>query len=62
MSKEIKIIEDPWKDEGPRRVLNSKWSFKESVLKKIENFDGINQNEGAIKIKIKKTLVQLSER
>lgn len=45
----IKVIVDPRKAEGPRRVLNSLWSFSKIEYVKEENFEGISQNEGRIK-------------
>jgi len=49
----------PLKASGPRRVLNSEWSFKVMLFKIIEDFVGIIQNIGVNMIIIIRALVQL---
>lgn len=60
--REIKITVEPWFEEGPKSILNSKCSFFNIDTKSIENFLGINQKTGRQKIKIISDLNQLRER
>lgn len=53
---------DPWFDEGPKSILNSKWSFFNIETSNIENFLGINQKAGRQKLRVKRDLNQLRER
>jgi len=62
MNKEIKIKEDPWKEETPKRVLNSLWSLIRIDFIKIENLFGKNQNTGIKNITIKIDLNQFEGR
>lgn len=59
---EIKIIEDPWLDEGPRSILNSMCNFLREELIVNENFLGINQNTGRVKINTNKDLIQFNDK
>jgi hypothetical protein len=49
-------------EDGPKSILNSKWSFFNIDTKNNENFLGISQNTGKQKIKINKDLSQFNER
>lgn len=59
---EIKITEEPWLEDGPKSILNSKWSFLRVETKNSENFLGINQNTGRQKTNINKDLNQFNDR
>lgn len=61
-NKEIKINEEPWREEGPNSVLNSWWSFVIEEFIATENFLGSNQNTGREKEIISSDLSQFKGR
>jgi len=58
-NKEIKTKEDPLKEEGPKRVLNSLCNLFRTEDKKIADFLEESQKVGTTKLKINKELIQL---
>jgi len=60
INKEINIIDPPLEEKGPKRVLNSLWSFSNPMLSIITILVGVAQNKG-VKMVIKMTaLIQFN--
>lgn len=62
VNKAINIIVEPEKEDGPKSILNSLWSFFLIVLNKIEIFVWEIQKLGVINSKIKVALSQFNEK
>lgn len=61
INKAINMKEEPWREEGPKSVLNSEWSLFKMEERRAENFLGANQKEGIINIRNKTDLNQFKE-